>query len=241
MNPEPKVENLDQKVWIVDGAENILNFYISRTDLFKKSVVCCYDYYGPIRIRKTLPIWKNNLKVDKRGIKVRFLTEIRNENLHYCKKILEAIKHIEMRHLDGVKGNFVIHDEREYFLPFFVDKPGEPVKHALFCAQKEMVEAHLFIFENLWRQATPAHLRMRKLEEGRHPEVLQSLKEPDEIVDTANRLLQSAKNEILAIFHTSNALLSSVAIPPLSVYSKSSLQCTSILLCCSLKLTFVYA
>ena len=207
MNPEPKVENLDQKVWIVDGAENILNFYISRTDLFKKSVVCCYDYYGPIRIRKTLPIWKNNLKVDKRGIKVRFLTEIRNENLHYCKKILEAIKHIEMRHLDGVKGNFVIHDEREYFLPFFVDKPGEPVKHALFCTQKEMVEAHLFIFENLWRQATPAHLRMRELEEGIHPEVLQSLKEPDEIVDTAYRLLQSAKNEILVIFHTSNALL----------------------------------
>jgi hypothetical protein len=98
---------------------------------------------------------------------------------------------------------------REYFLPFFVDKPGEPVKHALFCTQKEMVDAHLFIFENLWRQAIPAHLRMRELEEGIHPEVLQSLKEPDEIVDTdsAYRLLQSAKNEILVIFHTSNALL----------------------------------
>ena len=91
MNPEPKVENLDQKVWIVDGAENILNFYISRTDLFKKSVVCCYDYYGPIRIRKTLPIRKNNLKVDKRGIKVRFLTEIITTiKVYICKLVIYA-------------------------------------------------------------------------------------------------------------------------------------------------------
>jgi two-component system, OmpR family, sensor histidine kinase VicK len=207
MNPESNAEKLDQKVWIVNGAENILNFYISRTNFLKKSVVCCYDYYGPIRIVKTVPIWKNNLEVDKRGIKVRFLTDIRNENLEYCKRMIEEIKHIEMRHMDGVKGNFVIHDDREYFLPFFVDKPGEPVKDALFCIQKEMAEAHLFIFENLWRQATPAHLRIKELEEGIHPEVLQTLREPDEIVDTGYRLVRSAKNEILIIFHTANALL----------------------------------
>jgi two-component system sensor histidine kinase VicK len=207
MNPESKVENLDQKVWIVNGAVNILNFYISRTTLLKRSVVCCYDYNGPIRIRKTQPIWRNNLKVDKRGIKVRFLTDIRNENLDYCKQMIDEIKHIEMRHMDGVKGNFAIHDDREYFLPFFVDKPGEPVRDALFCTQKEMVKAHLFIFENLWRQSTPANLRIRELEEGIHPEVLQPLSDPDEIVDTGYRLVQSAKYEILIIFHTANALL----------------------------------
>jgi hypothetical protein len=108
--------------------------------------------------------------------------------------------------MDGVKGNFAIHDDREYFLPFFVDNPGEPVKNALFCMEKEMVEAHLFIFENLWRQATPAHLRIKELEEGVPPEVLESLKEPDEIIDTAYRLVRSARNEILIIFHTANAL-----------------------------------
>jgi hypothetical protein len=38
--------------------------------------------------------------------------------------------------LASVKGNFIIHDGREYFLSFFEDKPGEPVKNALFCTQK---------------------------------------------------------------------------------------------------------
>ena len=35
------------------------------------------------------------------------------------------------------------------FLPFFVGKLEEPEsRNALFCTQKEMVEAHLFMFEN---------------------------------------------------------------------------------------------
>jgi two-component system, OmpR family, sensor histidine kinase VicK len=206
MDIEPKLEKLDQKVWLVNGVENILNFYISRTNLLKKSVDCCYEYYGPIHIKEAPLIWENNLRVDKRGIKVRFLTEIRNENLQYCKKILEEIKHIDMRHMDGVKGNFTIHDDREYILPFIVDNPREPVKNALFCTQKDMVEAHLFIFENLWRQATPAQLRIKELEEGIHPEVLETLREADEIVETGYRLVRSAKKEILIIFHSANAL-----------------------------------
>ena len=208
MNLDAGVQKLDRKVWMVNGAENILNFYVSLTNRLKNDVKCCYDYSGPILIRKTPPIWDNNLKVDKRGIKVKFLTEIRAENLQYCKKILEEIKHIEMRHMDGVKGNFVLHDDREYFLPFFVGKLEEPEsRNALFCTQKEMVEAHLFMFENLWRQATPAHLRIKELEEGIPPEVLKSMREPEEIIDAAFKLVRSAKYEILIIFHTANALV----------------------------------
>ena len=135
-------------------------------------------------------IWKENLEVDKRGIKIRFLTDIKNENLEYCKSMLEEIKHIEMRHMDGAKGNFTIHDDKEYFLPFFVDTSGEPVSNLLlYCTQKEMVEAHLFIFENLWRHATPAHLRIKELDEGIPPEVLETLRETDEILDAGYRLL----------------------------------------------------
>ena len=208
MNPKLRIEKLDQKVWMVNGAENILDFYVSRTNRLKKDVKCCYDYFGPILIRKTQPIWENNLKVDKRGIKIKFLTEIRYENLQYCKKMLEEIKHIEMRHMDGIKGNFVLHDDKEYFLPFFVGKPEEPEsRNALFCTQEEMVEAHLFIFENLWRQATPAHLRIKELEEGIPTEVLQSLREPEEIINAGYTLVRLAKYEILIIFHTANALI----------------------------------
>jgi two-component system, OmpR family, sensor histidine kinase VicK len=73
-----------------------------------------------------------------------------------------------------------------------------------------MVAAHVFIFENLWRQATPAILRIQELEEGIHPEVLQTVSEPAEIVEMGYKLDRSAKEEILIVFHTANALLRQV-------------------------------
>src|SRR6185437_7021351 len=148
-----------------------------------------------------------NLELDKKGIKVRFLTDIRNENLEYCKKILQEIKHVEMRHMGGIRGNFTVHDDKEMFLPFFVDKPGELLNEMLYSSQKQMVDVYVFMFDNLWNQATPAHIRIRELETGKQPEVLHTIKDPHEIIEIGNKLVESAKKEILIIFHTSNAML----------------------------------
>ena len=50
-----------------------------------------------------------NLK--KQYIKVRLVTEITRDNLPYYK---EVNKHIDIRHLDSVKGSFIVCDGREY-------------------------------------------------------------------------------------------------------------------------------
>ena len=145
--------------------------------------------------------------MDSKEIKVRLLTDIRNENLEYCKKLLDEIKHMEIRHLDGVKGNFTILDNKELLITDFVDKLGEPVNDALFWYSKEMTDARIFMFQNLWHQAISADARFKELEQGIQPEILQTIKEPYEIVETEHKLLRSAKDEILIIFHTANALI----------------------------------
>jgi two-component system sensor histidine kinase VicK len=213
----------DQKVWILNGAENILNFYISRYNFCDRNITACYDYSAPISFKKTVPLWKANLELDRRGIKVMFLTDIRNENLKYCKEILEELRHFEMRHLDGVKGNFTIHDDREIFI-IFVDKTGEPVKDAIFSTHKGMVETHLFTFENLWRQALPAHVRIKELEEGIRPEVLQAIRDPSEIIEVGHNLVRTAKDEILIIFHTANGLLRQEKIGGVNLLIGSALK-----------------
>lgn len=124
-----------------------------------------------------------------------------------------------MRHMDGVKGNFTIHDGREFFLPFFVDKPGEPATNAFF-----VVETHLFIFENLWRQGTPAHTRIKELEKGILPEVLQTIKDPHEIAEMGRKLVKTAKDEILIIFHTANALLRQVRSGGINLLVENALK-----------------
>jgi two-component system sensor histidine kinase VicK len=206
MNSEFNPHNFNQKTWFLNGTENILNFYISRYNFCKESIAICNDYTGPIWIKKTKPIWNANLGLDRKGIKIRYLTDIRNENLQYCKEMLDQLKHLEMRHMDGIKSNFTIHDDRQIFT-ILVDKLGEPAENALFSTQKGMIETYLFTFESLWRQATPAHLRLKALEEGIHPEVLQTMRDPNEIIETAYKLVKSAKEEMLIIFHTANALL----------------------------------
>jgi signal transduction histidine kinase len=197
----------DQKVKMIIGAENALIFYISRAHLIKKRMQVCYDHNMPMRLIKTAPIWSTNLELDKKGIKVRFLTDIRNENLEYCKTILQEIKHVEMRHMEGIRGNFTIHDGEEMFLPFFVDRPGELLNEMLYSSQKQMVDAYVFMFDKLWHQATPAHIRIRELETGIQPEVLHTIKDPNEIIEIGNKLVKSARKEILLLFHTANAML----------------------------------
>jgi two-component system, OmpR family, sensor histidine kinase VicK len=197
----------DQKVKMIIGAENALIFYISRAHLIKKRMQVCYDHNMPMRLIKTAPIWSTNLELDKKGIKVRFLTDIRNENLEYCKTILQEIKHVEMRHMEGIRGNFTIHDGEEMFLPFFVDRPGELLNEMLYSSQKQMVDAYVFMFDKLWHQATPAHIRIRELETGIQPEVLHTIKDPNEIIEIGNNLVKSARKEILLLFHTANAML----------------------------------
>lgn len=221
MTPENDSKE-DQKIWILSGAENILNFYTGRYEFVKKKIVVCDDYLGPIAIKKTMPIWRA-LELDKRGIRVRLLTDIRKENLKYCKEILEEIKNIEIRHLGGVKGNFSIHDDSEIF-SIFMDKPGEPVRDAIFSTHRGTVEAHLFTFENLWSQAIPAHLRIKELEEGIEPEVLQPIKEPHEIIEMGYSLVRSAKEEVLIIFHTANGLLRQEKLGGIDLLLESALK-----------------
>jgi hypothetical protein len=74
---------VDQNVKMIIGTENTLIFYISHAHLIKKRAQVCYVHNMSMRMIKTAPIWRTNLELDKKGIKVRFLTDIRNENLEY--------------------------------------------------------------------------------------------------------------------------------------------------------------
>ena len=52
------------------------------------------------------PIKKAFLDAKKRGVHLRYLTEITKDNLIYCKELIEIVH--ELRHLDGIKGNYMV-------------------------------------------------------------------------------------------------------------------------------------
>ena len=58
----------------------------------------------------------------------------------------------ELRHLDGIKGNFYISD-LEYFTPATLHAKGKPASQIIYSNVKEIVEHEQYIFDTLWDRA----------------------------------------------------------------------------------------
>ncbi|HYX55729.1 MAG TPA: hypothetical protein VE818_12445, partial [Nitrososphaeraceae archaeon] len=61
-------------------------------------------------------------------MKFRYVTEITKDNISYCK---EMLKFAEIRHLDGVKGNFEVSDEKEYVGTANLKEPEEQKEQSI--------------------------------------------------------------------------------------------------------------
>jgi hypothetical protein len=109
------------------------------------------------------PIRKAFLDAKSRRVRLRYLTEITQENLQYCKVILSIVD--ELRHLDGIKGNFMISEE-EYLAPLILFEKGKIAPQIIYSNVREIVEQQQYIFDNLWNHAISAKDRIREIEEG---------------------------------------------------------------------------
>ena len=68
----------------------------------------------------------------------------------------------ELRHLDGIKGNFYISDI-EYLAPATLHAKGKPASQIIYSNVKEIVEHEQYIFDTLWNRAIPAEQKLRNL------------------------------------------------------------------------------
>lgn len=69
-----------------------------------------WDYFADARSLSVVPLAFEAIKkalLEAKSIRLRFITEITNENISYTKDFMEIV---ELRHLDGVKGNFGVSD-----------------------------------------------------------------------------------------------------------------------------------
>lgn len=64
------------------------------------------------------PLKKVFVDVRSRGVGLRYITEITADNISYCKDLMTMVD--ELRHLDGVKGNFMISETEDLLLWFYL-------------------------------------------------------------------------------------------------------------------------
>jgi signal transduction histidine kinase len=71
----------------------------------------------------------------------------------------------ELRHLDGMKGNFYI-SESAYLAPATFHEKGKPASQIIYSNVKEIVEHQSYVFDSFWNRAVPAERRIKEIEEG---------------------------------------------------------------------------
>jgi two-component system, OmpR family, sensor histidine kinase VicK len=149
-------------------------------------------------------IKKARIKAKNRGVKIRYVTEITEENISYCK---ELSKFSEIRHLDGVKGNFEVSQkvgEKGEYVATATLQEAEPIAQLIYSNVKEIVEQQQFVFDTLWNKAIPSEVRIKEIEEGIKPETIEVIVNPNEALEREYRLLKSAKEEIQIIYSAVN-------------------------------------
>jgi two-component system, OmpR family, sensor histidine kinase VicK len=172
---------------------------------FMKNVKIGMDLFGEKNgpsIIIEYDVYKNNyIDIIKRGGKIRFITEITKENLHYCKELRTIVT--EMRHLEGLIGGIAV-SESEYMSTTTL-REKQLLTQVFYSNANEVVKQGQYVFDTFWYKAIPAEDRIREIEEGIKPDFIETIRDPTRVQNIAFDLVKSSKEEILTIFSTSNA------------------------------------
>ena len=156
--------------------------------IYKSSVRidACVDYTRPSLIFEIAALKKAFVDAKNRGIKLRYVTEITGDNVSYCKELINTIN-IDLRHVDGIKGNFYV-SENEYVAPATFHHKGKPASHIIYSNVKEIVDHQQYVFESFWTRAIPAQQRIKEIEEGVIHYQTKIVDNPDEIIKEISKL-----------------------------------------------------
>jgi len=138
----------------------------------------------------------------RRGIKIRWVTDITKDNLTHCKDLMQ---YAEVRHISSLNGNFAV-SETEYIAAATI-KEGLPIPKLIYSNSKEMVEQHQYLFLALWDKGVPAEHRIREIEQGVEPQRIAVIYDARQALELYQSLIMSAEKEIKVVFPTTNALI----------------------------------
>ena len=148
---------------IIFGKGKAINTEVGIFHNAATSIDTCMTYTRPSLAVSLKPIKDAFLAAKRRGIKLRYITEINHHNFEDCKELLGIVH--ELRHLDGVKTNFMI-SEKEYLAPLIQEKSEAIASEHIYSNTDQIVEHGQCIFDTLWSKSIPAEERIKQLMDG---------------------------------------------------------------------------
>ena len=211
-----------EKTQVLHGFEKttevIIRFLYSAEDHMN----ICADYTWP-SVAMGVEVFKKGLyELKKRNVKSRFVTDITKDNIKYCKELMQIS---ELRHLDGIKGNFAI-SEKGYTASATMQEAAL-LQQVIYSNVRSILDQQQYVFETLWSKAKPAEQKIREIEEGidlGETEIIQVIQNPKKILELFINMIKSAKSEILLMLPTINAFLREERIGAIELLKKSAAE-----------------
>ena len=148
---------------VVYDQNQVLEILYAGTNKCEKSACAYWDaeickwaakYYV-----ETLEFIKQKM-VKERGISCKLLVDANSENIDF----LKTLDFLEIRHLEGLRGNFGLYDERLYMVVIMQDKDDDRLLQTFFSNSKPLVEKQMCIYNDLWNMGKPLSSRIKELE-----------------------------------------------------------------------------
>ena len=191
-----------EKTEVVHGLDKTTEATMEFLYSTEVSMNICADHTWP-SVAMGVEIYKKGLfELKTRNVKFRVITDITKYNIKYCKELMQIA---ELRHLDGIKGNFGI-SEKAYTASATLQEAAQ-LQQVIYSNVKAVLEQQQYVFETLWNKAIPAEQRLREIEEGIEAEVFETITNHEVISQILVDLAKSVKKEALFFLPNDKAMV----------------------------------
>jgi two-component system, OmpR family, sensor histidine kinase VicK len=136
----------EKKTEVLYGAEKTIEIMMQSFDRAMVGYDACGNWEAPSFILGSDPLRNALVGVKKRGLRLRYITEITNSNIPYCKVLANLV---ELRHFDGLKGNFGIIDGKEYLATANLHEGKSLPPHLVYSNVSEVIMQQQHVFDTL--------------------------------------------------------------------------------------------
>ena len=186
------------------GGETVIDTILQFLNKSNDIIYACVDQTRPSLTIDISLLKEAFLDAKNRGVKLFYITEITRDNLSYCKQLITMVD--ELRHLDGIKGNFYI-SETGYLAPATFHEKGKPASQIIYSNVKELIEHQRYVFDTFWDKAISAEQRIREIEEEREPDFYEVITDNEKASQILIDLAKAVKKEALFLLPNDKAML----------------------------------
>ncbi len=131
-------------------------------------------------------------QIENKEIVLNLIIETTPENIDRASSLIFP----NLRHVDNLRGNMAIYDERAYMVYIFHQNNDLP-DQTLFSNSSDLVKRQINLFDKLWSTSIPLSARIKELERNDQPKYQQTITNIHEFKDELDYAIEQSRNELL--------------------------------------------